>query len=498
MTDLRIAIVGLSVECLIGSPLKTEPADMQIYRGQEMVDGDLWMVRGVLQRLAEDEKAEAVPLMWATGLPGGALTADNYAAIRQETVDLLRQNGPFDGVVVVNHGALEVDGLTVHPDTDFLEAVREAVGPGVAIAASLDLHGHMSARFIELVTVLSALRTAPHRDDRQTGYRATDQLLRVLRTGIKPRIAAVRIPILIAGEAAVTTTEPGASLYAGLADFDARDGIMEANIFVGFAFNDVPWGGMTAIVTSDGDHDLAVSCAQELANGIWQRRHDFILRMETATVEEGVLRVASASEASIFVSDSGDNTTAGAPGDLTGVLQALLDLPAPPRTVVAGITAPNLVQKALQAGIGARIEVTLGDEHISIAGTKKTVTGEIINGGEELHLSGFQPYRSVESAWAAIRFGDVVATFHARPIGVTTPDHFDSMGLDRAAFKAFVVKLGYLHPRIEDIARRHILLLSEGTVSLDLENRDWRHVVRPALPADPDFSWSASASTYTG
>src|SRR5690606_30464896 len=172
--------------------------------------------------------------------------------------------------------------------------------------------------------------------------------------------------------------------------------------------------------------------------------------------------------------------------------------PAPPRTVVAGITAPNLVQKALQAGIGARIEVTLGDEHISIPGTRKIVTGEIINGGDELHLSGFQPYRSVESAWAAIRFGDVVATFHARPIGVTTPDHFDSMGLDRAAFKAFVVKLGYLHPRIEDIARRHILLLSEGTVSLDLENRDWRHIVRPALPADPDFAWSPGNSTYTG
>src|SRR5690606_30061034 len=151
-------------------------------------------------------------------------------------------------------------------------------------------------------------------------------LLRVLRTGIVPRNAAVRIPILIAGEAAVTTTEPGRGLYARLPDYDARPGIMEANIFVGFAFNDVPWGGMTAIVTSDGDAELARRTAQELADEIWSVRHDFVLRMETAPVREGLERAAASAERPVYVSDSGDNTTAGAPGDLTGVLQAALEL----------------------------------------------------------------------------------------------------------------------------------------------------------------------------
>lgn len=498
MTNLRIAIVGLSVECLIGSPLKTEAADMQVYRGQDMIDGDLWMVRGVLQRLAEDSGAESVPLMWATALPGGALTADNYAALRKETINLLRTNGPFDGVVMVNHGALEVDGIDVHPDSDFLAAVRDAVGPDVPVAASLDLHGHISPEFIRNISVIGALRTAPHRDDREAGYRATHQLLQILRDGVRPQTVAVRVPILIAGEAAVTTTEPGSSLYARLQSYDARPGVLEANIFVGFAFNDVPWGGMTAIVTTDGDAELAQTTAHELANEIWQKRHDFVLRMETAALADGLARIASASEGPIFVSDSGDNTTAGAPGDLTGVLQAMLDLQSPPKAVVAGITAPALVQRALEAGAGSMIEVVLGEEHISLAGTKKRVTGEVLNCGPELHLSGFQPYRSVEAAWAAIRFGDIVATFHARPIGVTTPEHFDSMGLDRSDFTVFVVKLGYLHPRLEDIAKRHVLLLTEGTVSLDLENRDWRHVERPALPADPDFAWTPDNSTYIG
>ena len=496
MTKLKIAIVGLSVESLIGSPLKIPAEEMQNYRGSEMVEGNLWLVRGILDRLAEDGDVEAVPLVWSTALPGGALTHDNYIAIRDEAAAALRANGPFDGVVVANHGALEVDGIVGHADADYVKAVRAAIGPKTPIAAALDLHGHMSKEFIDEVVVMSALRTAPHRDDRETGYRATDQLMRVIRTGIAPRTACVRVPILIAGEAAVTTQEPGRTLYAELPSFDSRPGIMEANIFVGFAFNDCAWSGMTAYVTSDGDAELAERTAHELALRIWDERHNFVLRMETASVEEGLVRAASSAARPVFVSDSGDNTTAGAPGDLTGVLQSLLAMAEPPKAAVPGILAPKLVAQALAAGVGAEINVELGAEHISLAGTRKTVTGKILGCGPELKLGGFQPYRSTEAAWASLQFGSVVATFHAQPIGITTPEHLEAVGVALDEFDVIVVKLGYLHPRLEDIAARHVLLLNEGAVSLDLAARPWRNVTRPALPVDPDFAWSPAAATY--
>ena len=147
---------------------------------------------------------------------------------------MLEAKGPFDGVVVANHGALEVVGMDEPADANFLKAVRKTIGPDVPIAVALDLHGHLTQDTVDAATVITALRTAPHRDDKQTGYRATHQLLRVIRTGIKPRIAAVSIPILATGEQAVTTQEPGASLYASLPGYDSRDGIIEANILVGF------------------------------------------------------------------------------------------------------------------------------------------------------------------------------------------------------------------------------------------------------------------------
>lgn len=497
MTKNRIAIVGLSVEALIGSPLKTDADAMQTYRMAELPDSNLWLVRGALDRMNEEADVEAVPLIWSTALPGGALTASNYEAIRNETCELLSKHGPFDGVIVANHGALEVDGYATQADADYLIAVRQVVGADVPIGVALDLHGHMTEAMLQAGTVFSALRTAPHRDDRRTGYRTAHQLLRVIRTGIKPKTAAVRIPILSSGEQAVTTQEPGASLYASLPGYDSRPGIMEANILVGFAFNDTSWTGMTAFVTSDGDLDQAKSAAIDLATQIWDRREEFVLRMETSEMVPGLLLAAESEIKPVYVSDSGDNSTAGAPGDLTTVLQAILSDPRLENSVVAGIYAPKLVQTALAAGKGHSITFELGEEHISLPGQKMTVTGEITDCGEELVLGGFQPYRSAEGSWACIKIGSVLATFHNLPIGITTPKHFTAMGIDPNTHSFYVVKLGYLHPQIEDMAKRHILLLTDGTVSLDLASRQWSHIQRPSHPVDSPFEWAPKNGLFT-
>ena len=221
MSKLRIAILGISYEALLRSPVPTDA--MEIQRGQAMLDAKLWMVRGMDERLSGEPDVEIVPLLWATSLPGGGFTRRVYDAFKAEALTLLSAAGRLDGVLMANHGAMEVHGLDRHADTDFAEAVRAQVGPDVPIAVSLDLHGHISPRMLEVVDAISVLRTAPHRDDRETGARAADQLMRIVRTGVRPRIAAVRIPILIPGEKAVTTASPARELYGSLADYDSRE-----------------------------------------------------------------------------------------------------------------------------------------------------------------------------------------------------------------------------------------------------------------------------------
>ena len=233
-----------------------------------------------------------------------------------------------------------------------------------------------------------------------------------------------------------------------------------------------------------------------LAEQIWQAHEEFILRMETAEVAEGLRRAVNAAEQPVFVSDSGDNTTAGAAGDLTLVLQAAIDTQPDADMVIAGITAPELVARLNAAGKGATVDITLGAEHVSRPPQPRTVSAEILDCGEVLELGGFQPYRSRDAAWAKVRIGSIIATFHGQPIGITTPEHFQAMNIDPRAHKVYVVKLGYLHPRLEDLAQRHILLISDGTSQLDLSRLDWKELARPAWPLDRSFDWTPEDHIY--
>ena len=492
---MRIAIVGLSIEIMLSSPVATGVDSLQHYSPDDMRN-DVWLIRGMLARLAEEEGVEAVPLYWVTALPGGAMTTEAYELVKSRTLDLLRRRAPFDGVLVANHGALEVEGLGIDADTDFIVSIRREVGDACPIGVALDLHGDMTAELLGAATVFSVLRTAPHRDDQETGARAADQLLRVIKEGITPHKAAVRIPILVPGETAVTTHAPAKELYGGLAEHDGRDGVMEANILVGFAWNDRPWTAVTALAVSDRDAETARRVALDLGRRIWEKRSAFQLRMETATVADGLRRAVECAERPVFVSDSGDNTTAGAAGDLTLVLQAVLSDPSLGDIVVAGISAPETVQRLRAAGVGANVRIVLGSEHVSRPRTAMTVDATVEACGEALDLQGFQPYRSKESAWAKVRIGSILATFHARAIGITTPHHFSAMGIDPNAHKAYVVKVGYLHPQLEDISARHILLLSDGISQLDMTKLDWSLLPRPTYPLDPAMTWTPEAGLY--
>ena len=265
---------------------------------------------------------------------------------------------------------------------------------------------------------------------------------------------------------------------------------------VGFAWNDRPWIGMTAIVTADSDPDLARASAQELARSIWERRREFELPMETAEVHDGLRRAAESTLRPVFVSDSGDNTTAGAFGDLTGVLQAAIDTPELDDVVVAGITAPLVVAQCRAAGVGAQVTIELGGEHVSGPKVLKTVRGAVEALGDAMRPDGFQPYLRQGAAWAVVRIGHVLATFHAAPIGITTPAHFRLMGVHPTDHKVYVVKLGYLHPQLEDISARHILLVSDGAANLDVRRLDWTRIPRPAYPIDLDATWSSEPNTF--
>ena len=170
----------------------------------------------MLDRLKKEAGVQICPLMWARALPNGLVEAETYASLKGEMLARLEAEGPFDGVLISGHGALEVEGLGGHGETDYITAVRRLIGPRVPLGITFDLHGNITPEIARAGTVFDALRTAPHVDHYQAGWRTANQLLEVLAKGTNPANAYVAIPILISGEQAVTSQEPARSLYDGL------------------------------------------------------------------------------------------------------------------------------------------------------------------------------------------------------------------------------------------------------------------------------------------
>ena len=107
---MRFAILGISHETNTFSEVpatyeKFEEALM--LRGQEIVkqyvDAEYTMT-GYLQA-AEEFGFEAVPLMYANTGPIGTITKDAYDRITAEMFGMLRDQGPWDAVLICNHGA---------------------------------------------------------------------------------------------------------------------------------------------------------------------------------------------------------------------------------------------------------------------------------------------------------------------------------------------------------------------------------------------------------
>ncbi|MDA0232274.1 MAG: M81 family metallopeptidase, partial [Chloroflexi bacterium] len=107
---MRFAILGISHET---NTFSRVPADYHQFEMADLLRGDeivkqfesaLYTTAGYLQA-ARDFGFEAVPLMWAQTGPIGTITKDAYDRITAEMFQMLRVQGPWDAVLLPNHGA---------------------------------------------------------------------------------------------------------------------------------------------------------------------------------------------------------------------------------------------------------------------------------------------------------------------------------------------------------------------------------------------------------
>ena len=93
------------------------------------------------------------------------------------------QTAPRHGVRptrMVIRGAMVVEGID-DGDGDFIESVRQVVGPNCPIVATFDLHGNHTQRRLDAATAVIGFDTYPHVDMSERGQEAADLIGRQQR-----------------------------------------------------------------------------------------------------------------------------------------------------------------------------------------------------------------------------------------------------------------------------------------------------------------------------
>jgi microcystin degradation protein MlrC len=472
----------MAIESSTFSPHRSGWEAFTLLRGNELVRRYPFLRDGAPLR----REAEWVGILRAGALPGGAVRTDVYESVRTEIGLALEAQGPFDGVLLDIHGAMSVLGYT-DAEADLARAVRAAVGPDCLVSASMDLHGNVSRELAATVDLIACHRMAAHEDDDEARQRAATDLLRRIDGAGRPRKAWVQVPVLLPGEKVNTRREPARGIYEDVARVGAMDGVLDASLWIGYAWADEPRCRAAVVVVGDDDAVITRE-AERLARRYWDARDEFELVAPAGTYDE-CLKAVLASDARPFVlSDSGDNPMAGGAGDVTWTLARLLEEPAfaaPPAdggrsAIYASLPDAEAARAVADAGVGAVVEVEAG------ARVDDGPHGPVTLRGVVEHVRLDDPVAGIVCV-VAVGGLKVVLTERRRPYHLESD--FTAIGLDPRGTDVVVVKIGDLETELYDMAEAWMLMLTPGGVDQDLLRLRHTHLGGPVYPFDADESF---------
>jgi len=433
---------------------------------------------------------EVVPLFFTTTEPSGTITADAFARIADELVEALRGHGPWDGVLLVLHGAAVAEGF---PDADgeMAARVRAAIGPDVPIGVAMDLHGNNTQRLIDNTTAVVFYRTNPHLDARARARECAEIVIRSVRGEIHPVQAMETPPLVINIVKQFTGAEPLRSLMAACEELIVRPGILSASVVQGYPYADVPEMGMSFIVVADGDPALARDAARELARAAWARRDEFLL--DAPSPEAALRRAMDAPAGPVVLMDVGDNVGAGSAADSTVLLAAARRLGV--RRYLQILYDPEAVGACIEAGVGRTITLAVGAKTDHLHGEPVTVTGRVRSIAEGRYEEprpthgGFRFFDDGVRAVLETAEGQTLV-FTSHRAGNTSIEQMYSLGIRPEAYQVVVAK-GVQSPRpaYAPIAAEIILVDTPGAAAADLGTFTYHHRRRPLYPFEPDATY---------
>jgi len=208
---VRIALGSFMQETNSFCPVPGSWEHFRLARAGEVMERLAGTSSEVGGALAAATGQDIAPLLTADAVSAGPVARSTYEALVRELMNRLESAWPFDGILLVLHGAMVVEGLDDGTGA-VLTAVRRRFGRGVPLAGTLDIHANVTEAMARSADVLVGYHTAPHVDMYRTGFRAMELLLSACRGEIKPVMALRRLPMILPAENGKTSDGPLAEM----------------------------------------------------------------------------------------------------------------------------------------------------------------------------------------------------------------------------------------------------------------------------------------------
>ena len=509
----RIALLGIHLEANAFAPVTTG-AD---FRASCYFEGEAMLaeaakpapampaeIPGFVRAMDAAGPWQPVPILLTGCEPGGLADAAFLAECLDKIRAGLRRALPLDAVYISNHGAMAAtdrpDPGGADPDGALYAAVREIVGAGVPVVATVDLHANISKRMVRSADAIISYRTNPHVDQRE---RAADAaaLLRRMLAGLRLRKSFIRMPIVAPSVRLLTAEGPYADLIA-LGQRQVGDDVPLVSVVGGFAWSDLPKNGLAILAYGDASRpgERETEVARTIARQAWAERERFQVRLTPLAdaVARAVRNGADTSLPALCLADVADNPGGGGRGNTTDILEGLIAAGA--QGVLLGLFVdPALAAICHQRGVGAQFEAVFNAENADEHGRRVPARVRVLalSHGDIVGRRGIARGRLTRlGPSAAIRLGCLTIVVASRRIQAADPAYFESFGLDIASFRTVVLKSrGHFRAGFDELftSEQIVEVDAGGLVSPILSRFPFRNLPRPVYPLDRGTVWTEPA-----
>jgi microcystin degradation protein MlrC len=456
-----------------------------LWFGQQLIDeaAGAGMVGGFLHatqsRRGPGGDLELVPLVKATAVPAGRLSASTLEELTGYLARTLRAAGGMDALALLMHGACAAEGVD-DVEGHLLAVAREELGDATPIVVGLDHHANITAEMIRLSDAIIGHRTQPHQPF-DTGSLVGDLVLRMLDGAARPTMTWRKLRLISHQEQYLTATAPMKTWFDRAREWESTPGVLSVSPFPMQPWLDVREGGWSVVVLTDRNPGLGERIADEMADLAWSLRDDF--QVATALPVAEALARAAAAAGPVILSDTGDSVFGGSAGDSTVILEALLRTGG--LSALVPLVDPVGAAALRHAGVGAEVEVDLGGSisgffrPVRVHGTVRAVDEPV------LRLDGYPEDVVDWGPVALLDAGGVVIAVSERPgVAGNHPGAYQHFGLDPAAFDAMVLKTASNFQYFAPFTRTVIRVNTPGPTQSDLRSLPWQRIPRPIYPLD--------------